>query len=84
MKKLLCFLAAASFCSILSADTKVWLDETDLSMMTSGWLKPQANKSVNGNPLKAGRKKFDRGVGTHADSIMIFETNGNALSFEAE
>ena len=84
MKHLLCFLAAASFSTLLSADTKVWLDETDLSMMTSGWQKARANTSVNGNPLKAGRKKFERGVGTHADSIMVFETNGNALSFEAE
>ena len=79
MKHLLCFLAAASFSTLLSADTKVWLDETDLSMMTSGWQKARANTSVNGNPLKAGLNKIERGVGTHADSIMVFETNGNAL-----
>jgi alpha-galactosidase len=72
-------LAAGAAC----AETKIWLDELDLSAMTCGWERPRANAAVGGNPLKIARQKFERGVGTHAESWFALETGGQALAFEA-
>ena len=72
--------AALSAC----ADTKIWLDELDLTAMTCGWEKPRAKVSVAGNPLKVNRTVFERGVGTHAESWFALEAGGNALAFEAQ
>ena len=73
---------ALSACAA-NADTKIWLDELDLAAMTCGWERPATNTAVGGNPLKIARKKFERGVGTHADSWFAIETARQALSFEA-
>jgi alpha-galactosidase len=65
------------------AETTVWLDELDLSAMTCGWETPQAKRSVGGNPLTVDGTRYERGVGTHAESWFVLEANGHALSFEA-
>ncbi|MDD4018634.1 MAG: NPCBM/NEW2 domain-containing protein [Kiritimatiellae bacterium] len=78
----LCLFAVSSTPHVF-AETKIWLDELDLSGMSCGWETPRANAAVGGNPLKVGRKKFARGVGTHAESWFALETGGNAISFEA-
>ena len=52
--------------------------------MSCGWERPQARQAVGGNPLKIARKKFERGVGTHAPSWFAIETGGEALRFEAQ
>ncbi len=67
----------------VQAETLVWLDELDLSSMTCGWETPRARSAVGGNPLTIGGRRFERGVGTHADSWYVLEAGGNALSFEA-
>jgi len=51
--------------------------------MDAGWGMPNANKSVEGNPLSIGGKKFERGVGTHAISHMRLDLNGKASRFSA-
>lgn len=66
-----------------SAESKIWLDELDLTPMVCGKGEPQKNASLNGNKIRAGRKRFQRGVGTHAESFLLVETGGNALAFEA-
>ena len=61
-----------------------YLDEFDLSSMTCGLGgRPQARKSLLGNAIRLGDKTFTRGVGTHADSVMIFDTDGNTTAFDA-
>jgi alpha-galactosidase len=69
--------------AIASAET-VWLDELKLSNATQGWGQPQRNKSVEGKPLTIGGKKFERGFGTHAESILRVKLDGNAISFTAK
>jgi alpha-galactosidase len=61
----------------------IWLDQLNLSGMDAGWGMPNANKSVEGNPLSIGGQKFDRGVGTHAISHMRLDPNGKATRFSA-
>ena len=66
------------------AQSRVGLDELDLAAMSCGWERPQARQAVGGNPLKIARKKFERGVGTHAPSWFSIDTGGEALRFEAQ
>ena len=66
------------------AQSRVGLDELDLAAMSCGWERPQARQAVGGNPLKIARKKFERGVGTHAPSWFAIDTGGEALRFEAQ
>jgi alpha-galactosidase len=68
--------------SIKPNDT-VWLSSLDLSKMTSGWGKPEIDKAVQGKPISIAGQKFDRGVGTHANSVMYIDLKGGSKKFSA-
>ncbi len=59
------------------------LAELDLGLMTTGWGKPQAAKSVDGNPLRMGGRQFQTGIGSHADSEFLIRLDGKADEFRA-
>ena len=61
----------------------VWISSLDLSPIVQGWGQPQADKAVTGQPLAIGGKKFERGVGTHTDSIVRLQLKGGAEKFSA-
>jgi alpha-galactosidase len=61
----------------------VWISSLDLSPITQGWGKPQADKSVTGMPLTIADRKFEHGVGTHADSLARLQLHRNATRFSA-
>jgi hypothetical protein len=48
---------------------------TDLKWIkaTSGWEKPNINKSVSGNDLTINKVKYENGIGTHSNSIIEFD-----------
>ena len=75
-------LLAAFTTGIASAET-VWLDQLDVHSATQGWGEPHKNQSVGGHPLAIGGKKFERGFGTHAESILHIKLDGGATSFSA-
>jgi len=77
------FIVSLSSAVPVLADTTVWLDELDLTAMTCAWERPRAKAAVGGNPLKIARARFERGVGTHAESWFALEAGGQAISFEA-
>jgi alpha-galactosidase len=43
----------------------------------------QANKSIDGNPIRIGGKEFTSGVGTRATSVLFVNLNGKAERFSA-
>src|SRR5689334_5662375 len=43
----------------------------------------QANKSIDGNPIRIGGKEFSAGVGTRATSVLFVNLNGAAERFTA-
>lgn len=43
----------------------------------------QANKSIDGNPIRIGGQEFARGVGTRATSVLFVNLNGGAERFSA-
>jgi len=59
------------------------LGELDLSKMSTGWGKPQVNKSITSRALTIGGRTFETGVATHADSICHIELDGKARRFTA-
>lgn len=69
--------------SAVVAQNTVWLDDLNLGLATQGWGSPQKNKSVGGQPLTLGGKKFERGFGTHAESRLQVNLNGAAIRFSA-
>ncbi len=82
----------ASFCVLLfvggsfaasNSGGKVWLSDLDLSKTQQGWGEPRKNLSVEGNPLKIAGRTFERGLGTHADSLLCIELNGGSSRFHA-
>ncbi len=61
----------------------VWLASLDLTKMTAGWGSPQKDRSIQNKPLTIGGRKFERGVGTHASSVMYIDLKGCARKFSA-
>jgi alpha-galactosidase len=60
----------------------IYVDQLDLSLMESGWGENHINKSADGNPLRIAGKTYERGIGTHAVSKFLIQTNGNAEWFD--
>lgn len=59
------------------------LSQLDLGLMSTGWGKPQAAKSIDGNPLRIAGREFADGVGSHADSEFLVRLDGRAREFRA-
>ncbi|MDZ7743698.1 MAG: NPCBM/NEW2 domain-containing protein [Bacteroidota bacterium] len=85
MKKYFLFLGIIALITACnnSSDQLLYLDETDLTKMETGWGQNQANKSVEGNPITIAGEHYERGVGTHAISKMMIDLHGTAKKFEA-
>ncbi len=79
-----CLLAIFVFSRGAFADQFVPLSSLDLKNTEQDWGDPQANKSVGGNGLSIGGRKFDNGLGTHANSYLRIQLDGNAKKFRAQ
>ena len=62
----------------------VRLASLDLSGTKQGWGKPMVDKSVTGKELSIAGKKYEYGVGTHANSIIRIKLKGKPARFQAE
>jgi len=61
----------------------VELSSLDLAKMTAGWGRPVADKSVQDQPMRIAGRLFEKGVGTHAKSVMYMDLKGAATRFTA-
>ncbi|MBS1713028.1 MAG: NPCBM/NEW2 domain-containing protein [Armatimonadetes bacterium] len=61
-----------------------YLDMADLTKLRQSRGRPRRNASVYGGPIKLGGKTYERGIGTHANSLWIVNTGKNARQFFAE
>jgi len=55
---------------------KVYLSDLKPFYSTSGWNYSKIDRSIDGNTLKVGGKKFEKGIGTHAPSIIKYHLGG--------
>ncbi len=65
------------------AAESVSVGSLDLSKVRQEWGEPQADKSVDGNPLTIGGKTYEKGLGTHAASAIWIDLKGDAERFTA-
>lgn len=64
---------------------EVWLDEIDSQgNYVQDWGLPNINQSVARTPLSIGGVSYERGIGSHAISRMLFDLNGKALRLTGE
>jgi len=79
--------AQLSGCSSAAKSDKpartVWLSSLNLEKMTSGWGTPQKDKSIQNKSLTIAGETFDKGVGTHAASLMYIDLKKSCRSFSA-
>ena len=62
-----------------TGDRTVWLDEIDSQgYYVQDWGSPQINRSIAGTPLSIAGQRFERGIGGHAISRMLFDLGGKA------
>jgi alpha-galactosidase len=54
------------------------VEQLDLQGMEQGWAEPQVNRSVDGHPIFLDGKRYDRGLGTHAQSVLRLGVEGEA------
>jgi alpha-galactosidase len=62
---------------------ELYLNTLNVDRIRQGWGAPHANQSVEGQPLSIGGRKFEHGVGTHADSTCTIATNNSVEEFSA-
>jgi len=62
---------------------KVWLSGLDIAKTMQGWGQAQKDKSVDGNPIRIAGETFERGLGTHADSLLYVKLAGGSRRFTA-
>ncbi len=65
-----------------SADT-IWLSSLDLTKMKQGYGTPMVDKSINGQPISIGGRKFAHGVGSHSSGSFVIDLGGHATRFTA-
>ena len=61
----------------------VALSSLDLGHVLQGDLWPQANRSAGQRPLQLGGVKFEKGLGTHARSVLWIDLQGGSRRFTA-
>lgn len=81
-------LTAAAFIPLPRADVPLAaLDLTKMRVQAAGGrgaqTVAQANKSIDGNPIRIGGQEFTQGVGTRATSVLFVNLNGGAERFSA-
>lgn len=50
----------------------------------SGWGKTKVGKNINGGPLTIAKQEFQKGIGTHGPSVIVFDLPAGAESFSAK
>ena len=56
-----------------------WLSSLKLSGIEQGWGEAHSNRSVDNRRLTVAGRVFERGIGTHANSSIPLELDGNAV-----
>lgn len=82
MKNFLVILSCVAVAGAVQAAT-VGLETIDLGQVEQDWGTAHQNRSVDGNPLSIGGKKFERGMGTHANSTFRLDLDRKGSLFTA-
>ncbi|MBV6712522.1 NPCBM/NEW2 domain-containing protein [Paenibacillus chitinolyticus] len=79
--------ASASEIKIFETDpippVTTYLSDINWFSATTGWGTIQKDRSVDGNTLKLNNKTYTKGLGTHANSEIVYKLDGKYTSFAA-
>jgi len=75
-------LASLAFAGAATAET-FGLETLDLRQVEQDWGTAHANRSVDDHPLLIGGKRFEHGLGTHANGTFRIALNGKAAQLTA-
>ncbi|MDE6787320.1 MAG: NPCBM/NEW2 domain-containing protein, partial [Muribaculaceae bacterium] len=67
----------------LKDGTKLDLTAQKILKKTAGWGEVHVNSNLEGGKLKIDGKEYEKGIATHANSILIFDLPEDAVSFSA-
>lgn len=62
---------------------EVYLSTLNVDRIRQSWGTPHVDRSVEGRTLSIGGKRFERGIGTHSESICLIATNNAVEEFSA-
>ncbi|MBC7187862.1 MAG: NPCBM/NEW2 domain-containing protein [Calditrichaeota bacterium] len=62
---------------VLAVPEQVWLSEARPLRASSGWEAVQMDASVEGRNLSIAGRRFAKGIGTHAESDVVFRLGGS-------
>ena len=71
--------AAAEAPTTAPSPQDVWVSSLDVSRIDQGWGEGHSNRSVENRRLTIAGRVFQHGVGTHANSTIPLEVDGNAV-----
>lgn len=65
------------------AAESVYLSDLEWESVKTGWKEPGKDVSCEGNPIRLGGKQYDKGLGLHADSEVVYKLDGKYSRFQA-
>lgn len=68
---------------ILSDGNEIDLTAETILKKTAGWGEVHVNTNLEGGALSIAGQKYDKGIATHANSVLIFDLPENAVRFKA-
>lgn len=63
---------------------KIFLHPGNAFRSQSGWSHPRHNRSIDGNTLRSANKKYEQGIGVHANSKIEYLVDSSFSEFYAE
>ncbi len=74
--------AGIDLSAVVSPPELVWLSDARPLSATCGWATVQMDASVQGHNLSVAGKRFAKGIGTHAESDILYRLGGNFSQIE--
>lgn len=68
---------------VLEDGSEVSLTKLRWKPVVTGYGRTHIDKNIKGNPMMVGKEVFERGVGTHAPSVLVFDLPTGATRFLA-
>lgn len=77
-------LLMVTFAASAAETNAFWVAALDLRAVEQDFAVARKDASLDGHPLSIGGKKFEHGLGTHANSSMYIALNGQGAHFSAK
>jgi len=84
VKTVLASLVMVTFAASAAETNAFWVAALDLRAVEQDFAVARKDASLDGHPLSVGGKKYEHGLGTHANGSMYIALNGHGAHFSAK